>query len=337
MTSKELVKRVLERKKVDRLAVDFNAPNESDILAVSPVKLFHKERQKFAEWGDYPELKEQAHHFNGELNMNPFGNIYGRLEGKTKGECVKGALQDSWSLLGDYKLPEIDRGYQKDLVSRNFESCEKFVLGYLPISIFSIFRDLRLMDNALMDTMLEKENVNRLLRMIDDLGAKIIENAAAALIDGLIMFDDWGTQISTFISPQSFRELFKPYYKSFSDKCHAHGIKFIVHSCGMIHPIIKDFSDAGVDAMQFDQPEIYGSQSLVEEFGDELSFYCPVDIQKVMATGDKWLIEKSCKQMIEAFIDNGGGLIIKDYPTWQDIDIKDEWAQWARDIAYTYR
>ena len=28
----------------------------------------------------------------------------------------------------------------------------------------------------------------------------------------------------------------------------------------------------------------------------------------------------------------GGGLIAKDYPTWEDIDVKPEWADWARNV-----
>jgi len=36
--------------------------------------------------------------------------------------------------------------------------------------------------------------------------------------------------------------------------------------------------------------------------------------------------------MVNVFKKSGGGLIAKDYPTWEDIDVKDEWAQWARDV-----
>jgi hypothetical protein len=36
--------------------------------------------------------------------------------------------------------------------------------------------------------------------------------------------------------------------------------------------------------------------------------------------------------MVDCFGRFNGGFIAKDYPSWEDIDVCDEWAQWARDI-----
>lgn len=89
-------------------------------------------------------------------------------------------------------------------------------------------------------------------------------------------------------------------------------MKLFVHSCGLVTGFIEDFIDAGVDVMQFDQPEIYGSANLARNYGGRMAFHCPVDIQKVMATGNREYIEKTAYEMVTAFKTIcGGGLIAK--------------------------
>ena len=52
-----------------------------------------------------------------------------------------------------------------------------------------------------------------------------------------------------------------------------------------------------------------------------------------MPTGDRELIENTARNMIKVFREYGdGALIAKDYPTWEDIHVKPEWAQWARNV-----
>ena len=80
-----------------------------------------------------------------------------------------------------------------------------------------------------------------------------------------------------------------------------------------------------------DQPELHGVDVLAG-YGDKIAFYCPVDIQKVMPTGDREFIETSALKMVESFKKSGGGLVAMDYGNWQDIDVAPEWQQWARDI-----
>ena len=50
--------------------------------------------------------------------------------------------------------------------------------------------------------------------------------------DAIAHSDDFGTQISTFISPEIFRKLFKPRLERIEDSIHAKGCIAIMHSCG---------------------------------------------------------------------------------------------------------
>jgi len=63
--------------------------------------------------------------------------------------------------------------------------------------------------------------------------------------------DDWGTQNATISSPDTFRELFKPYIRRVTDECHrlAPDVKLFLHSCGALYEIIEDIADAGFDIL----------------------------------------------------------------------------------------
>ena len=58
------------------------------------------------------------------------------------------------------------------------------------------------------------------------------------------------------------------------------------------------------------------------------ALWSPVDIQKVMPTGDRALIEAAAHHMIDLF---EGGLICKNYGDLPGIGVKPEWDRWACD------
>ena len=63
--------------------------------------------------------------------------------------------------------------------------------------------------------------------------------------------DDWGTQSQTIASPQTYADLFQPYYKRFTDAIHAAApnVKAFLHSCGAIYDILDHIIDSGFDAV----------------------------------------------------------------------------------------
>ena len=326
MTSREIIRRVIEHDNPPRIGLDFLAGYPRDISRVEAPWPSHPDRAAFGAWGRHPELLAQVGGFSGDVRMTPFGDIYGRLEGKTKGECLKGALTGGWELLDSYEFPDIGMPDDARVFNRDM-----FLLTGFPCAVFSSLRDARLMANALADTLLEPNNVLRYLERMVELNLKAIGIAADRGVHGMAMADDLGTQHATFMSPASFRELFIPAYKVLADAIHARGMKFFLHSCGFVAPLIPDLIDAGVDVFQFDQPELAGSDFLAAEYGRSVAFQLPVDIQKIMPTGDKRIITEGAVRMVEAFKKCGGSLIAMDYCAWHDLQVEPEWQIWARE------
>lgn len=323
MRSKSLIQRVLAFDHPERIGLDFNPPHASD-LAFRPVT--RHLQSPFNAWGKHEPLRSRVPGFEGDLMQDPFGVIFGRLDDYSKGEPVKGPLEDGWEALENYTLPEII----PLPAPTNDPEADKFILGQMG-SPFSIMRSLRRMDQLFIDLYDAPGQVARLAERVTAYCVEQIACAARANCDGVVIYDDWGTQTALLISPRQWRQVFLPVYASLVEAAHGFGLKFFMHSCGYVLPIIAPLIAAGVDAFNFDQPELVGVARLAAEFGGKVTFWCPVDIQKVMPGGRRAEIEASAREMLAGF-HRGGGFIAKDYPQWEAINVAESWAQWAREV-----
>jgi hypothetical protein len=83
---------------------------------------------------------------------------------------------------------------------------------------------------------------------------------AEALIDRLkpdavLSHDDWGMKTSLFMSPEAWREFFKPRYKILYDYFHSRGVLVIHHADSFLEPIVPDMVEIGVDVWQGTLPQ----------------------------------------------------------------------------------
>ena len=91
--------------------------------------------------------------------------------------------------------------------------------------------------------------------------------------------------------------------------------------------IPPDLIEAGIDCFQLDQPAAYDMPELAALLKrHKVALWSPVDIQKVMPTGDRDYIESEARRMVDLF---RGGLIVKDYPDLHGIGVEPEWDMWA--------
>ena len=146
-------------------------------------------------------------------------------------------------------------------------------------------------------------------------------------MDGLIFCEDLGIQDRTLMSPAMWRDIFRPLYERLTSRAHRYNMKVIQHSCGYNWALVDDLCAAGIDCLQFDQPAIYDQPALAAKLRQHgVGLYSPCDIQKVLPTGDRALIERETRRLAETF---RGGFIAKNYPDLNGIGVKPEWDQWA--------
>ena len=121
---------------------------------------------------------------------------------------------------------------------------------------------------------------------------------------------DFGTQNSTFCSPETFRRVWLPYYKKVNDWIHQNtGWKTFKHSCGAIEPLLSLFIESGFDIINPVQINASGMDPLMlkQKYGDEIIFWGGgVDTQGVFAFGTPEQVKDQVKRQCEIFNNNGG-------------------------------
>ena len=314
MTSREIVLRTLERAGPARVARSFG---DSDFCWADCVVKTHATDWKETGGGRW-ERKDE------------WGNTWARLDATSKGEVVKGALEDL-SAIDDYEFP--DYSHVEDYTSvtdRRAELPDKWLIGGMPGFAFNIARQMRKLDQYLMDLVLERGHIRRLHDRIDDMSETMIRNYADAGVDSVMFAEDWGTQTQTLISPAMWQEEFFPRFQRLCGVAHSLGIRVFMHSCGKIGAIVPGLMSAGIDVLQFDQPDLHGLDALaVHQQSGKITFWCPVDIQKTLQQRDENVIRAKAREMLDKLWHGRGGFIAGYYGDNASIGLDPKWQGYA--------
>jgi hypothetical protein len=121
---------------------------------------------------------------------------------------------------------------------------------------------------------------------------------------------DFGTQTSQFISPQTYRELYRPFHKQINDWVHRRTPwKTFIHTDGALMPLIPEFIDAGFDILhpiQFTAKDM-DPATLKAKFGDRLVFWgAGVDTQYTLPFGTPAEVRAQVTAKLDVFSPNGG-------------------------------
>lgn len=175
-------------------------------------------------------------------------------------------------------------------------------------------RGIRDVEEWYVSTVMRRDYIYKVFEYQCQIGLKNIELLAEALGDKVqVVFvsgTDFGTQRGPFISPQAYRDLFKPFQKAIND--HIHKLtnwKIFIHSCGSIYDLLPDMVEAGFDILnpvQCSAAEM-DPQRLKDEYGDRLIFWGGgVDTQKTLPFGTPDEVYHEVRERIEIFSKNGG-------------------------------
>jgi uroporphyrinogen decarboxylase len=291
MTAKEIVIRAIDFDSPERLPMSLkeNSDNDIVILSMDP-HVDARPSNQHDEWGAYWE------------------NI---------GICSLGEVKEfpltSWNKFEALTIPDVrdeKRWVGFDEKVKNAEG--QFIMG-MGISLYERAHFLRGLQNLWTDIYLHLDELKILLDILVDMNIAAIDTYAEYGIDGYIWCDDWGLQESLMISPEKWREIWKPLYTKVYAHCKKLGIKTILHSCGNIVDILDDLIECGLDVIQMDQQENMGIDLLSSRFRGKVTFWNPVDIQKTMARGNTEEIRSYCRNMVKKLGTVQGGFIAKYY------------------------
>lgn len=184
---------------------------------------------------------------------------------------------------------------------------DKFTItGYM--NVFERMQFLRGTENLYMDIAEENEMFFQIRDMVVDYYMHYLDFALEYDVDAIALFDDWGSQRSLLISPNSWRNLFKPIYKALIDKIKAKGKYVFFHSDGYIMDIYSEFIELGVNAVN-SQLWCMGVEEVAQKFAGKITFWGEISRQDTIPHGTKEDVENSIAIMKKNLIVNGGGLI----------------------------
>ncbi len=144
--------------------------------------------------------------------------------------------------------------------------------------------------------------LNNLERLHKAIGNKL----SAVFVTGT----DFGMQNGLLISPELYRDLFKPFHRRINGWIHENTTwKTFMHSCGSVKALIDDFIEAGFDILnplQTSAAEM-DPETLKAEFGDRIVFWGGgIDTQSTLPFGSSGDVEKEVMERMKTFGAGGG-------------------------------
>jgi uroporphyrinogen decarboxylase len=160
--------------------------------------------------------------------------------------------------------------------------------GYEP---FMLYCEMRGMEQAMIDLLLEPEIVETALAHIFDYHYKLNERMfgiAKGRIDITYIAEDLGSQRGLLFSMDQIHRFILPNQKKMADLARSFGIRIFYHTDGAVREIIPDLINiTGIDILNPIQWRCTGMdrEALVRDFGTRLIFHGAMDNQQTLSFG----------------------------------------------------
>jgi len=309
MTSRELVIKTLEFDKPSRIprqlwllpwATSYYPEKVSQIRDDFPDDIIHS-----------PCFRKEVPAVSGDpyaqgTYIDEWGCAFENRQAGLIGE-VKNPLVLTWEDMEKIHVPVENLTVDVDKINEFCQNHDEFVLGGCYPRIFERLQFIRGTENLMTDLAWQPEPLSVLINTVHQHYLEEFEVWAKTDVDGLTFMDDWGTQRSLLISPEMWRNIFKPLYRDYIELAHQHGKKVFMHSDGYIHDIYPDLIELGLDALN-SQIFCMDIPDLGRNFKGKITFWGEIDRQYILPNGSQDEIIKAV-QVVYEHLYQGGGVI----------------------------
>lgn len=224
------------------------------------------------------------------------------------GEVKRPPLAE-WSALEHFFPPwEILDGGRWEAVNRFSAATDKFVLSPPAFSVFERMQFLRGTEALFLDMGYGAKEIFKLRDMVHEFNLRALQHWCRTAVDGVGWTDDWGSQTALLVSPQLWRDFFKPLYKDYCAMVHAAGKFAFMHSDGYIADIIPDLAEIGVDALN-SQLFCMDIEDLGKKFRGRITFWGKIDRQHILPFGRTEDVREAVHRVRRALGSSSGGVI----------------------------
>jgi hypothetical protein len=187
----------------------------------------------------------------------------------------------------DYvKAPSLKFAQEEwDTFKAEYDAVDSDLAYVAPIVVSGLFEQshhLSEITNALMYYVLNPKEMHELIKYLTEWELQLAEGICTHLKPNAIFHhDDWGTEISTFLSPDMFAEFFVEPYKQIYGYYHDHGVELTVHhSDSFAATLVPYMIEMGIDVWQgcMESNDVPG---LLEKYRGQITFMGNIDNKDV--------------------------------------------------------
>jgi uroporphyrinogen decarboxylase len=237
---------------------------------------------------------------------------------------IKDIVNFPWPDPGD---PGYTRGLRDRLLHYR-ENTDYAIALRLPSVFVHTTQYLRGFEDWFLDLAADKKLCGALFDAVTEQNTAMAEEmlkVGGDLVDVVCTSDDMGFQTGPMVSPELYRELFKPRHKKFFDMVKKNTSAFVhFHCCGSIYKLLDDLIELGVDVIHPVQvaAKDMDSSVLAPEFGDRLSFWGGVDTQRVLPKGTTEEVKAEVRRRIRDFAPGGGYILGAVHDIQPDVSVE---------------
>ncbi len=255
-----------------------------------------------------------------------FHNIQAGVIGEVKAPLVTG---EEWEDAEKIHIPNEHLSFDPGPVNEFCRASDKFVMAGCCPRPFERLQFIRGSEATYVDLMLRPPRMMEFLDRMHQFHCEQIEKWAQTEVDAISFMDDWGTQRGLLISPELWRELFKPMYRDYIAIAKAHGKKTFMHSDGHTLAILPDLVEIGLDAMNA-QLFCMGVENLAP-FRGKLTFWGEIDRQHLLPHATLEEIDRAVDLVHDTLWAHGGCIAQCEFgPAGRPENVRRVYERWSR-------
>jgi uroporphyrinogen decarboxylase len=232
-------------------------------------------------------------------------------------QAVSSALEESmWTAVASPPGP-IDSQALSEGAKRLRQKTDRAIIGLFGGNLFEIAQFLYRNDRFMMMLAAEPKHAHRFLDKLVEVHLANLEQFLADVgeyIDIILFGDDLGMQTGPLMSPQMYRDFFKPRHQLLWNRAkQLADVKVMLHCCGGVRELMADLIEAGLDAINPVQISCSGmdASQLKDEFGKDITFWgggC--DTRDILPNGTPQQVAENVKEQVK-ILRPGGGFVFQ--------------------------
>lgn len=244
--------------------------------------------------------------------------FYPFYEDGTDESDVTGAMKESmWHTVASPPGPLAEGDQGKALLAEKAaklrQSTDRAIIGLFGGNLLESGQMLFRNDKFLLNLAMDPDGVHSFLDRLVEIHLASLERFLGAVgdsIDIILFGDDLGMQSGPQLSPEMYREYFKPRHQLMWDTAKKLAdVKVMLHCCGGVRELLPDLIDAGLDTINPVQTTARGMEpeALKRDFGKDIVFWgggC--DTQQVLPNGTPEEVYKHTTEQLEIMSPRGG-------------------------------